>query len=144
MRTHQWTRQDYTRSKSCKPRRTHPLLSVVKHALMLIITVYHNHIRESESICCPVQEEVVGRLRSAFHRDALFFWDGTMGDELGVLWRPAVKAASSFVILSSRNRVVPPGGSDAITTMNRDELLLQLIDLADGLLSVHRIDDLLS
>ena len=90
-----------------------------------------------------MQEEVVGRLRSVFHRDALFFWDGTTGDELGVLWRPAVKAASSFAILSSRNRVVPPG-SDAITAMNRDELLLQLIDLARGLLSVHRIDDLLS
>ena len=85
----------------------------------------------------------MGRLRSVFHRDALFFWDGTAGDELGVLWRPAVKAVSSFAILSSRNRVVRPG-SDAITAMNRDELLLQLIDLSRGLLSVHRIDDLLS
>ena len=96
-----------------------------------------------------MQEEVVGRLRSAFHRDALFFWDGTAGDELGVLWRPAVKAASSFAILSSRNRVVPTDSSDpasqhSITAMNRDELLLQLIDLSHGLLSVHRIDNLLS
>jgi len=91
-----------------------------------------------------VQEEVVGKLRSAFHRDALFFWDGTAGEELGVLWRPAVKGASTFAILNSRNRVVPSGSDASITTMNRDELLMQMIDVANGLLSVHRIDDVIS
>jgi hypothetical protein len=95
---------------------------------------------ESESAEHPVQEDLVCRLRAAFKREALFFWNARSGREVGVLWRPQLSQPSPFSILTSRNRTVDGGsggseeGGGSMTRANIGELLSQMLDMSDGLL----------
>ncbi len=54
----------------------------------------------------PVQAEVVDKLRKLFGSQALFFWDETNGDQVGVLWRPSFTRESPFAVMDCRYRSV--------------------------------------
>jgi len=94
-------------------------------------------LSESESAEHPVQEALVGRLRAAFRREALFFWNARSGREVGVLWRPQLSQPGPFAILTSRNRAVGGEGGEeggSMTQANIAEMLSQMLDMSDGLL----------
>ena len=98
----------------------------------------------------PLQEVVFQKLRDTFHAEAIFFWNGNKGTEIGLKWRPHMLQPCSFNILSCQNRTVSAdgtaggkdsgsggngsGGSGAPTTPNLPQLLSKMLDLADGLL----------
>lgn len=52
-----------------------------------------------------LQEGVVTRLRKQFHDIAIFFWDDTQGDRLGVLLNPTVFLSSAFSSTCARRKI---------------------------------------
>lgn len=52
-----------------------------------------------------IQEEIVEKLRKQFQDVAIFFWDDSEGDRLGVIFKPSSFVASTFSSTSSRRKI---------------------------------------
>jgi hypothetical protein len=57
---------------------------------------------ESNS-CNPIQEDIVTQLREKFGSLALFFWNDTIGDQVGVILKPAAFLPSGFSALGAKH-----------------------------------------
>lgn len=97
-------------------------------------------VRESMFAANPSQEFVFNKLRQHFKDDALFFWNGVTGRELGLVWRPKLFLPQKFSILNSKNRVAVGEGGDSddqahIVLPNIAEIISKIIAASDGLLT---------
>lgn len=115
--------------------------------------------REGEWILNPIQEEFIAKLKTNFQNDALFFWNGMSGSEIGILWRPILNQYSNFSVLSSKYKAIVinknnnnnddnneekhSSSSSAIsnqTQTNFTEILAHIVDMSNGLLEISKID----
>lgn len=115
----------------------------ISKAFLLIIYILSSFVcRESLNASHPLQEEIVEDLRATFADDALFFWNGLAGGEVGVVWRPKAFLPSKFSILNCQDRLPCSGGGavgnggDAAgyTLPNVSALLKRMIAIGDGLI----------
>lgn len=67
-----------------------------------------------------VQEEIVTKLRKQFNDVALFFWDETAGDRLGVMLKPKAFITSAFSSTKSRRKISISTGTASHSHMLTD------------------------
>jgi hypothetical protein len=65
-----------------------------------------------------IQEEIVTKLRKEFQDVALFFWDDTVGDKLGVTFKPSSFVLSAFSPTSTRHKISIFDGSKGSPMLN--------------------------
>jgi hypothetical protein len=102
-------------------------------------TAISNLIVKAGSTPCPVQEEVVAKLRNQFDDFALVFWNGLEGHEVNLVWKPAAFLPEKFKILSSSNRIAITGtaaaSQDSLSSvLNVAEMVVKMVAVGDGAL----------
>lgn len=92
---------------------------------------------ENQHFPYPMQAKVIAKLRQRFHEFALFFWDESVADKVGVLFRPAFLQDHEFAVLESEFRA--PGKDQegkAMLKANVSELLQQMLIVGAGYLAL--------
>ena len=95
-----------------------------------------------ESGLCPVQASAVATLRADYGYYALFFWDETVGNRLGVLLRPARFLPEKFTVLAARHKSLCPEPSP--TQMSGERGMRKNTDAAAARLCVTSTSELLA
>lgn len=67
-----------------------------------------------------VQEEIVAKLRSRFQDIAIFFWDETVGDRLGVIFKPSAFLSTAFSSTNSSRKMPTNDGPKSKAPMISD------------------------
>lgn len=92
-------------------------------------------VKESQTIYCPLQEEFIQSLRQKYGRLALFFWNGMVGDELYIVWKPrALLPYASISTLQMRNclPILDEGGSkQPYCIMNISKIVTEMVSMGD-------------
>ena len=86
----------------------------------------------SSSSANIIQEEIVMSLRKQFRDVAIFFWDETEGDRLGVILKPSAFLTSNFASTNSRRRMPITDGSKAHLPMISDVSQIAMNIFASG------------
>jgi len=82
---------------------------------------------------CPVQEEVVARLRHSFGDVAIILWNGIVGSEISIVWNPSSFLPEKFKILRVANRLVVMNKSNEnFSVLNSAEIIANMLAVADG------------
>ena len=79
-----------------------------------------------------VQEEIVTKLRKQFNDVALFFWDETAGDRLGVMLKPKAFITSAFSSTKSRRKISISTGTASHSHMLTDVSQIAMNIFAGG------------
>ena len=79
-----------------------------------------------------VQEEIVTKLRKQFNDVALFFWDETAGDRLGVMLKPKAFITSTFSSTNSRRKISISAGTASHSHMLTDVSQIAMNIFAGG------------
>jgi len=98
-------------------------------------TSYSNLIVRPGSTPCPIQEEIVGKLRRDFGDVAVFFWNGLSGQDILVVWKPAAFLPSKFGILQAANKVV----LESSAILNTAQIVTKMIALGEGALDAKSV-----
>jgi hypothetical protein len=113
------------------------LLLLLLLLLYVIIIVYYSP--EYEYRGNPIQANIIRKLRKLFHHYALFFWDDSDGQYLGILWRPRFFTTKEFTVTESRYRTPHTNKgnetSKVIMEANYEEIIHDMIQVANGMLS---------
>ena len=96
---------------------------------------------ESDSSSNPLQEEFIEKIKNEFQNEAIFFWNGLTGYQLGLMWRPKLFIPKKISILSSKNKLVisdqensaKDKNIESITVPNTIEIIVQIVESSDGL-----------
>jgi hypothetical protein len=82
---------------------------------------------------CPVQEEVVAKLRHSFGDVAIILWNGVVGSEISLVWNPSSFLPEKFKILRVANRLVVTNKSnETFSVLNSAEIIANMLAVADG------------
>lgn len=88
----------------------------------------------------PIQAKIIAKLRQQFHAFALFFWDESVGDKVGVLLRPSFLENREFAVLESEFRMpVKDSEGKAMLKANVSELLQQMLIVGEGYLALSSL-----
>lgn len=114
-------------------------------------------IIDDEYVANPIQGKIFHQLKESFDAYAVFFWDETLGNEIGVLLRPNYKQKQEFGVMNAQYRqlIASTNPSDEMneedvtsnsnkkrtneslqTIANIDELIQHMIESSGGYLSV--------
>lgn len=86
----------------------------------------------SSSSANIIQEGIVNTLRKQFQDVAIFFWDETEGDRLGVILKPSAFVTSNFSSTNSRRKMPIMDGSKAHLPMLSDISQIAMNIFASG------------
>jgi len=90
----------------------------------------------SNCLPCPVQEEIVARLRETFGDVALFFWNGIKGTEISIVWKPSAFLPEKLKILHVTNRIAVGTEGSAVggtlSVLNTVELVTRMLACGAG------------
>jgi U3 small nucleolar RNA-associated protein 22 len=93
-------------------------------------------VKQSQTSFCPLQEEFIQNLRHKYGRLALFFWNGMVGDELYVIWKPrALLPYTSISTLQMKNCLAildeAAGSKQPYCIMNISKIVTEMVALGN-------------
>ena len=85
-----------------------------------------------------LQESVVKSLRKRFSSEAIFVWDDTVGDRVGVIFRPASFLLSTYSPLDSRSKiplVLPEPQTNSLSLPAITKIVSEMVAASEGLVT---------
>jgi hypothetical protein len=88
-----------------------------------------------------LQSDLIAKLRRRFGSIALFFWNASIGNSIGVVWRPKMFLVKSLSILQARDKLtIESIDNNSINSTlgvinNIPEIVSEMIYLSQGLIS---------